>query len=66
MVRTSKRSSPDQLTFDCMFCENKYYVHTERLNCKKCKTDCCTGCLKELKNKNPPKCNPRCREGCQL
>lgn len=46
-----------QLTFNCKFCNKKYFGHTERVYCKTCKFDCCEKCIGQLANANPPRCN---------
>lgn len=56
MVRTSI-AYDQQLTFDCMYCQKKFFGNTERIYCKTCKTSCCTDCQENLGNANPPRCN---------
>lgn len=52
----------DSLTFDCNFCKNKYYGHTERFYCKTCQTSCCVDCVQELIKLNTPVCKQRCKQ----
>lgn len=46
-----------QLTFNCKFCNKKYFGHTQRVYCKTCKFDCCEKCIGQLANANPPRCS---------
>lgn len=56
MVKTSL-AYDQKLTFDCMYCKTKYFGNTERIYCKTCKVNCCSNCIENLGNANPPRCN---------